>query len=46
MTEENKDLEAEEKPPFFKKWKGWYLLVLGNLVFLIILFYLFTNHYS
>jgi len=32
-----------EKPPFFKSWKGWYFLVIGNLTFLIILFYLFTK---
>ena len=36
----------EEKPPFFNSWKGWYLLVIGNLAFLIILFYLFTRYYS
>jgi hypothetical protein len=34
--------EPEERPPLFKSWTGWYLLVLGNLLFLIILFYLFT----
>jgi hypothetical protein len=35
-----------DKPPFFKNWKGMYWLVLGNLVFLIILFYIITRIYS
>ncbi|MCH7973492.1 MAG: hypothetical protein IH949_06340 [Bacteroidetes bacterium] len=39
----NDKLNENEKPPFFKSWKGWYFLVLGNLAFLIILFYLFTK---
>lgn len=46
MAKESVEQEAEEKPPYFKSWKGWYLLVIGNLIFLIILFYLFTIHYS
>ncbi|MDF9795941.1 hypothetical protein OKW21_001204 [Catalinimonas alkaloidigena] len=33
-------------PPFFKRWSGMYWLVIGNLVFLIILFYLLTAYYS
>jgi hypothetical protein len=36
----------EEKPPFFKSWKGMYWLVLGNLALLVFLFYLFTKAYS
>ena len=35
-----------DKPPFFKSWKGMYWLVLGNLAFLIILFYIITRIYS
>jgi len=38
-----KKIENIEKPPGFKSWKGWYLLVLGNLTLLILLFYLFTK---
>lgn len=38
-----KSLPEEEKPPLFKSWRGWYTLVLGNLIFLIILFYIFTK---
>lgn len=33
---------AEEPPPILKSWRNLYLLVLGNLVLWIILFYLFT----
>jgi hypothetical protein len=36
----------EEKPPFFETWKGMYLLVLGNLLGLIILFYLFMKYFE
>ncbi|WP_299758576.1 hypothetical protein [uncultured Pontibacter sp.] len=34
------------KPPFFKRWAGMYWLVLGNLAFLIILFYIITKLYE
>jgi len=34
---------AEGSPSPFKSWKAWYAIVLGNLVFLIILFYIFTK---
>lgn len=42
------DLEGEEldPPPFFKSWRGMYALLLGTLVVLIILFYLFTIYFS
>ncbi len=33
---------AEEPPPILKSWRNLYLLVLGNLVLWIILFYFFT----
>jgi hypothetical protein len=35
--------EDEPSPPPFKTWKAWYLLVSGNLILLIILFYIFTR---
>ncbi|CAM3652332.1 hypothetical protein POKO110462_13900 [Pontibacter korlensis] len=35
-----------EKPPFFSSWAGMYWLVLGNLAFLIILFYIITKIYA
>jgi hypothetical protein len=34
------------KPPFFKSWSGMYWLVLGNLAFLILLFYFITKIYE
>lgn len=35
-----------EKIPLFKSWKGWYVLVLGNLIFLILFFYLFMKAFE
>ena len=32
----------EDKPPFFKTWQGMYALVLGNLLFMILIFYWIT----
>jgi hypothetical protein len=46
MEEENKAPAGIDKPPFFKSWKSMYWLVLGNLVFLITLFYIITRIYS
>ena len=40
MTDQN------NKPPFFKSWTSWYVLVIGFLILLIILFYLFTKTFS
>lgn len=33
---------GEEPPPVLKTWKNLYLLVLGNLLFWILLLWLFT----
>jgi hypothetical protein len=38
--------DQEEKPPIFGSWNKIYAIVLGNLVLLIILFYLFTKYFS
>ncbi|WP_255697679.1 hypothetical protein [Fulvivirga ligni] len=40
------DKKEAEKIPIFKSWKTWYFVVLGNLIFLIIIFYLFTSYFS
>jgi len=40
------DSSPDEKPPFFKSWVSWYLLVVGFLILLIVLFFLFTKHFS
>ena len=36
----------EERPPVFRTWRGAYLAVLGNLVLLIVLFYILTKALS
>ena len=38
--------EDKDKVPFFKNWSSWYVLVIGFLIMLIILFYFFTKHFS
>ncbi|WP_461489978.1 hypothetical protein [Pontibacter sp. HJ8] len=47
MKEEEDNTPSElDKPPFFKSWRGMYWLVLGNLAFLITLFYIITKIYE
>ncbi|MEX2336102.1 MAG: hypothetical protein WD555_02385 [Fulvivirga sp.] len=46
MKEHSDVKDTGEKPPLFRSWKAWYLLVIGNLIFLIMLFYIFTRYYS
>ncbi len=36
----------EEPPPFFTSWSTWYWIVFLNLVFLIVLFTIFTRMFS
>lgn len=38
--------EDQEKPPLLSSWKRLYAVVLLNLAFLIILFYLFTKAFK
>jgi Mg2+ and Co2+ transporter CorA len=38
--------EQEERPPLFKNWRTWYMLVIGCLVLLILFFYFLTKHFS
>lgn len=35
-----------EKVPLFRTWTQWYGFVIGFLVVLIVLFYLFTKYFS
>lgn len=35
-----------EKPPIFGTWKAFYSVVLGELVVLIVLFYLFGEYFG
>lgn len=37
---------GEEPPPFGGSWARLYALVLGNLVLLIVLFYVFTKAFA
>ncbi|HEY0041255.1 MAG TPA: hypothetical protein VGB71_11360 [Flavisolibacter sp.] len=41
MSESNND-----KPPIFRSWTGWYILVILFLVLLIILFNYFTKSFA
>lgn len=38
--------KADEKPPVFKTWKGWYITLVIVLVVQIILFIYFTKYFS
>ncbi|UCH65555.1 MAG: hypothetical protein JSW63_00015 [Ignavibacterium sp.] len=42
-NQEGNVIKDDPPPPFFKTWKRLYSLVLGQLVLLIILFYIFTK---
>jgi hypothetical protein len=46
MQQENTNHPDSEKPPVLGKWRNLYLLVLGNLIFLIVLFYAITKIYE
>lgn len=35
----------DEKPPLFKKWSGWYWLVMGVLFIQIIVYIAITNSF-
>ena len=36
----------DDKVPFFKTWKGWYVSVILFLLLLIMVFALFTKYFS
>ncbi len=40
------DQDLHEVFPLFKTWRGLYMFVLGELVVLIILFYLFSRTFA
>ncbi|MCC9138564.1 hypothetical protein ACFSKU_00210 [Pontibacter silvestris] len=49
MKNKKQEVDTEppvNKPPFFNSWSGMYWLVLGNLTFLIVLFYFITKIYE
>ncbi|MEO6323358.1 MAG: hypothetical protein ABIT01_03545 [Thermoanaerobaculia bacterium] len=35
--------EGIEPPPFFRRWRSAYAVVIGNLLLLIVLFYAFSR---
>lgn len=37
---------SEDKPPLFKRWRGWYILVLGFLTLQILLYYWLTQSFA
>ena len=47
LTPEEENIYSEdisdEPPPVLKSWKNLYWLVFGNLVLLIVIFYIFTK---
>jgi len=38
--------DHESSPPFFKSWRRLYFVVLGELVVLVVLFYLFMKAFG
>lgn len=36
----------QDKPPIFKTWNSWYIMVIAFLLLLIACFYFFTQHFS
>ena len=38
--------DEKDKAPLFGKWSYWYILVVGFLVLLIVLFSMFTKQFS
>jgi hypothetical protein len=40
------DMDQDDKPPLFRSWKAWYLLVAGFLLLQVIFYSLFTKFFS
>jgi hypothetical protein len=40
------DDHQEDRPPIFRTWRQLYLAVLGNLILLIVIFYVLTRIFS
>jgi len=38
--------DQKDKVPLFKSWTSWYVVVLGFLILLIVLFYLLTKIFA
>ncbi|MGI8893993.1 MAG: hypothetical protein ACR2GN_11135 [Bacteroidia bacterium] len=48
MNEENKNTVTtpEEKPPLFKEWNKWYMILIYVLLIQIILYYWLTQSFE
>jgi len=46
MSKKQEPHQDIDPPPFFSRWAGMYWLVIGNLAFLVFLFYLITAYYA
>ena len=42
----DKQHSEEEPPPILKSWRNLYILVIGTLIVLIVLFYLLTKTFE
>lgn len=40
------EYSTNELPPFIKTWRQMYAAVIGNLIFLMLLFYWITRYFS
>ena len=45
-SKDQRQSDADDRPPFGRSWGFWYAAVLGNLVLLIALFTWLTRAYS
>jgi hypothetical protein len=46
MSKTNSNNGISESPPFFKKWKSIYFLVVGFLALCIAVFYIITMYFN
>jgi len=46
IENENIQQDRDGLPPFVKNWPQLYALLIGTLVLLIVLFYLFMTHFQ
>jgi hypothetical protein len=40
------EMEQDDKPPLFRSWGIWYLVVAGFLLLQVLLYAFFTKHFS
>lgn len=37
---------TNDQPPLFRSWNQWYGFVIASLLLMVVLFYIFTEHFS